>query len=162
MYKIYKKVLIWFVVLYSTCISAQVNEYIDAENTRISQSQKTELEVRKFVSDNFKKYKLSHDVNDKLIQHLKEEEEFTDAELKNAINKEKIYELRKLFFYENPNKKENYLAKPIPNSLREQCVNGDFENNTAGYTFWSDQHPQPASGTDFFFFVCYSNSINCF
>ena len=151
MYKIYKKVLIWFVVLYSTCISAQVNEYLDAENTRISQSQKTELEVRKFVSDNFKKYKLSHDVNDKLIQHLKEEEEFTDAELKNAINKEKIYELRKLFFYENPNKKENYLAKPIPNSLREQCVNGDFENNTAGYTFWSDQHPQPASGTDFFF-----------
>ena len=53
MYKIYKKVLIWFVVLYSTCISAQVNEYLDAENTRISQSQKTELEVRKFVSDNF-------------------------------------------------------------------------------------------------------------
>jgi len=151
MYKICKIVLIWFVVLYSTCISAQVNEYIDAENTRISQSQKTELEVRKFVSDNFKKYKLSHDVNDKLIQHLKEEEEFTDAELKNAINKEKIYELRKLFFHENPNKKENYLAKPIPNSLREQCVNGDFENNTAGYTFWSDQHPQPASGTDFFF-----------
>ena len=150
MYKIYKIVLIWFVVLYSTCISAQVNEYLDAENARISQSQKTELEVRKFVSDNFKKYKLSHDVNDKLIQHLKEEEEFTEAELKNAINKEKIYELRKLFFHENPDKKENYIAKPIPNALREQCVNGDFENNTAGYTFWSDQHPQPASGADFF------------
>ena len=150
MYKIYKIVLIWFVVLYSTCISAQVNEYLDAENARISQSQKTELEVRKFVNDNFKKYKLSHDVNDKLIQHLKEEEEFTEAELKNAINKEKIYELRKLFFHENPDKKENYIAKPIPNALREQCVNGDFENNTAGYTFWSDQHPQPASGADFF------------
>ena len=104
MYKIYKIVLIWFVVLYSTCISAQVNEYLDAENARISQSQKTELEVRKFVNDNFKKYKLSHDVNDKLIQHLKEEEEFTEAELKNAINKEKIYELRKLFFHENPDK----------------------------------------------------------
>ena len=150
MYKIYKIVLIWFVVLYSTCISAQVNEYLDAENARISQSQKTELEVRKFVNDNFKKYKLSHDVNDKLIQHLKEEEEFTEAELKNAINKEKIYELRKLFFHENPDKKENYIAKPIPNALREQCVNGDFENNTAGYTFWSDQHPQTASGADFF------------
>ena len=53
MYKIYKIVLIWFVVLYSTCASAQFNEYIAAENIRISQAQKTELEVQKFVNDNF-------------------------------------------------------------------------------------------------------------
>ena len=38
----------------------------------------------------------------------------------------------------------------MPLSVQQSCVNGDFENGTAGYSFWSDAHPQPASGTAFF------------
>ena len=150
MYKLLKIVFIWCVFLNSAAIFAQLNEYLDSENRRILLSQKTEVEIQKFVNDNFNNYKLSHETNDKLMQHLREEEEFTNEELANAIKKEKIYELRKLFFVKNPNEKSNYIANPLPTTLSQQCVNGDFENNTAGYTFWSDAHPQPASGSSFF------------
>lgn len=150
MHKIFKIVFLWCVLFNSTSIFAQLNEYLDSENKRILLSQKTEVEIQKFVKDNFNNYKLSHETNDKLMQHLREEEEFTNEELANAIKKEKIYELRKLFFLKNPSEKSNYIANPLPTTLSQQCVNGDFENNTAGYTFWSDAHPQPASGTSFF------------
>ncbi len=150
MYKILKIVFIWCVFFNSAPVFAQVNEYLDAENRRILLSQKTELEIQKFVEDNFNNYKLSHETNDKIIQHLREEEEFTNDELANAIKKEKIYELRKLFFVKNPSEKNNYIANPLPSTLSQQCVNGDFESGSAGYTFWSDAHPQPASGTSFF------------
>ena len=150
MYKIFKIVFIWSLLFNSATIFAQLNEYLDGENRRILLSQKTELEIQKFVNDNFNNYKLSHDINDKIIQHLKEEEVFTAEELKNAVKKEKIYELRKLFFLNNPTLKNRYLANPLPTTLSQQCVNGDFESNTAGYTFWSDAHPQPASGSSFF------------
>jgi len=150
MYKLVKIVFIWYVFLNSASIFAQINEYLDGENKRILLSQKTEVEIQKFVNDNFNNYKLSHEANDELIKHLREEEEFTNEELADAIKKEKMYELRKLFFVRNPTEKNNYVATPLPGTLSQQCVNGDFENNTAGYTFWSDAHPQPASGSAFF------------
>lgn len=150
MYKLLKIVFIWCVLLNSASIFAQLNEYLNSENRRILLSQKTEVLIQKFVDNNFNNYKLSHDVNDKIIQHLKEEEAFTNEELKEAIKKEKIYELRKLFFVKNPSEKSNYIANPLPTTLSQQCVNGDFESGTAGYSFWSDAHPQPNSGASFF------------
>ncbi|MEC4004454.1 T9SS type A sorting domain-containing protein [Flavobacterium sp. SUN052] len=130
--------------------NAQVNEYIQSEKSRISGANQIEIEIEKFVNDNFKDYELATSVSNELIQHLKEEEVFTDAELERAIINEKRYELRKLFFLRNPLKKEKYVSAVIPASVAQQCVNGDFEDGTAGYTFWSDAHPQPASGTAFF------------
>lgn len=150
MSKLFKIVFLWCVFFNTASVFAQINEYLNTENKRILLSQKTEVEIQKFVEDNFDKFKLSHESNDEIIKHLREEEEFTNEELASAIKKEKIYELRKLFFVTNPNAKSNYIATPLPGILSQQCVNGDFENNTAGYTFWSDAHPQPASGTAFF------------
>ena len=150
MNRIVKTILVCAICFKSSIISAQINEYLNAENTRISNASKTEVEIQKFIDENFNSYELSQQINDDLIQHLRSEEEFTDAELQKAIVKTKVFELRKLFFIQNPDKKDEYYAKPIPVILQQQCVNGDFENGTAGYSFWSDPHPQPASGTAFF------------
>jgi hypothetical protein len=123
---------------------------LNSEEKRISSANQIELEIQKFIDNNYNNYVLSKEITDDLITHLRSEEEFTDAELQNAIKKTKVYELRKLFFSENPDKKDSYFARPMPLSVQQLCVNGDFENGTAGYTFWSDAHPQPASGTAFF------------
>ena len=150
MYKIVKTVLVCAICFHSDIISAQINEYLNAENNRILNANQTEEAIQRFIDANFNNYELSQQVNEDLIQHLRSEEEFTDAELQKAILKTKVYELRKLFFIQNPNSKNDYFARPIPFSIQQQCVNGDFENGTVGYSFWSDPHPQPASGTAFF------------
>ena len=150
MYKILKAVIVCAICFNSYNISAQLNEYLNSEEKRISTANQIEFEIQKFIDNNFNNYVLSKEVTDDLITHLRSEEEFTDAELQNAIKKTKVYELRKLFFSENPDKKDSYFARPMPLSVQQLCVNGDFENGTAGYTFWSDAHPQPASGTAFF------------
>jgi hypothetical protein len=150
MYKILKTVIVCAICFNSYNISAQLNEYLNSEEKRISSANQIELEIQKFIDNNYNNYVLSKEITEDLITHLRSEEEFTDAELQNAIKKTKVYELRKLFFSENPDKKDSYFARPMPLSVQQSCVNGDFENGTAGYTFWSDAHPQPASGTAFF------------
>ncbi|MEO5777081.1 MAG: T9SS type A sorting domain-containing protein [Flavobacterium sp.] len=150
MYKILKTLIVCAICFNSYNISAQLNEYLNSEDKRISGANKIELEINKFIDDNFDNYRLSNEVTEDVIKHLRSEEEFTDAELQNAIKKTKVYELRKLFFVQNPDKKDSYFARPIPLSVQQTCVNGDFENGTAGYSFWSDAHPQPASGSAFF------------
>ena len=148
--KILKTILVCAICFNSSIISAQVSEYLNAENNRISNASKTEVEIQKFIDDNFSNYELSQQINEELIEHLRSEEEFTDVQLQKAILKTKVYELRKLFFIQNPDKKNEYAARPLPISMQQECVNGDFENGTAGYSFWSDPHPQPASGSAFF------------
>ena len=150
MYKIVKIVLFSCFVFNSATVSAQLDQYLAAENQRISTSQQTEIEIQRFVNDNFKNYKLSKEVTEEVIKHLKEEEEFTEEEFQKALINTKVYELRKLFFLENPEKRDDYVAKPPPPTVMQTCTNGDFENNTAGYSFWSDAYPQPATGTGFF------------
>lgn len=150
MYKLLKIVFFCCLCFSSNLITAQYDEYIKSENDRIATTQQTEIEIQNFIRDNFNKYKLSQEINEKIIHHLKSEDEFTDAELEQAKVEAKKLELRKLFFLENPQKREDYLARVLPTTLQNQCVNGDFENGTAGYSFWSDAHPQPASGIAFF------------
>lgn len=150
MKKIVKTLIVCAICFHSSIISAQLNEYLNSENNRISSAAKIETEIQNFIADNLSNYELSQAISEDLIEHLKSEEEFTDAELQRAILKTKVFELRKLFFIQNPDKKEAYYARPIPVEIQQQCVNGDFENGTAGYSFWSDPHPQPASGTAFF------------
>ncbi len=150
MYKILKTLIVCAICFNSYNISAQLNEYLSSENTRILNASKTEEEIQKFIEDNLENYKLSKEVTDDVIKHLRSEEEFTQAELERAIANTKVYELRKLFFAQNPDKKDHYFARAMPLSVQQTCVNGDFETGTAGYSFWSDAHPQPASGTSFF------------
>ena len=150
MYKILKTVIVCAICFNSYNTSAQLNEYLNSEYNRISSAKLIEVEIQNFINDNFDNYILSQEINEDIIKNLKDEEEFTQAQLDKAIINTKIYELRKLFFVQNPDKKDSYFARPIPVSIQQQCVNGDFENSTAGYSFWSDAHPQPASGTAFF------------
>ena len=137
----------WFISFESY---SQLNEYIKLEENRINNSKIIEQELQLFIQKNYSSYSLTTEIQEETIEHLRKEEEFTEKELELAFKNAKIVELRKLFFKKNPEKKKEYIAKPIPNALMQSCVNGDFENGTASYTFWSDPHPQPASGTAFF------------
>lgn len=150
MNRIVKTLIVCAICFHSSIISAQLNEYLNSEKTRITNANQIEIEIQNFIADNLDNYELSQAINDDLIQHLRSEEEFTDAELQKAILSTKIFELRKLFFIQNPDKKELFSAKAIPLSMQQDCVNGDFESGTAGYSFWSDPHPQPATGSAFF------------
>ena len=150
MVKICKIAFISILLLCSGKASAQLDQYLADENRRIEESNQIEKEIVSFINDNFKNYRLSKETTNEVIQHLREEEEFSDEELQRAIANAKIYELRKLFFVQNPDKKEFYIAKKPSPTIMQTCVNGDFENNTAGYTFWSDAYPQPDSGEAFF------------
>lgn len=150
MNKIVKTLIVCAIGFNSGSLSAQADKYLDSENARIANANRIEVKVQNFVDENLDKYELAQEINDDVIEHLRSEEEFTDAELKKAILNAKIYELRKLFFIQNPDLKESYFAKPLPVEIQQDCVNGDFENGTAGYTFWSDAHPQPGSGEAFF------------
>lgn len=150
MLRIIKIVLIYSILLFALSASAQLNEYIESENNRVLVSNQTEIEIENFIKANFSSYKLSKENTDELIEHLLHEEKFTQLELEAAMINAKKHELRKLFFVKYPEKKNSYIADPIPTSIAQTCVNGDFESGTAGYSFWSDNHPQPQSGTDFF------------
>lgn len=150
MRRIIKIVLIYSLLLIAFTSSAQLNEYIEIENNRILVSNRTEIEIENFIKANFNSYKLSRENTDELIEHLHHEENFTQVELELAMINAKKHELRKLFFVKNPDKRDSYISNPIPSSIAQTCVNGDFETGTAGYSFWSDNHPQPNSGEDFF------------
>lgn len=144
------KIVCCFVCFYSTNTFAQVDEYLNKEQNRISNAVETEKEVVRFVEDNFNKYKLSTEITDEVIEHLREEESFTDEEFKLALKNAKMLELRKLYFKQNPDKRNDYIANAMPASVAQQCVNGGFEDGLAGYSFWTDSHPQPDSGEAFF------------
>src|SRR6218665_2213958 len=150
MNKIVKTLIVCAIGFNSGSLSAQVDKYLDSENARIANANRIEIRVQDFINENLNKYELSQEITEDVIQHLRSEEEFTDAELKKAILNTKVYELRKLFFIQNPDLKESYFARPLPVEVQQDCVNGDFENGTAGYTFLSDAHPQPSSGEAFF------------
>ncbi|WP_264512772.1 T9SS type A sorting domain-containing protein [Flavobacterium sp. N1719] len=149
-----KKVLyllgIGALLLKSSYGRAQVQEYLDDENKRIQMATSIEREVEQFVEANFTKYRLSKITSEQTIQELRTHEDFTDAEIEKALIAAKRNELRKLFFTKFPEKTAYFRAGSIPVSAQQTCVNGDFEVGTAGYTFWTDLHPQPQSGTAFF------------
>lgn len=149
--KIVKLLLFCFIWLSSITSFAQVEDYLKLEQNRITKAQNIEKEVQAFIVKNIGKYKLTNEIEIETIQHLNDEiEELSIKEIEVAIEKAKVVELRKLFFKTFPEKKKEYIANPISSSIRQSCVNGDFEDGTASYSFWSDAHPQPASGSSFF------------
>lgn len=146
-----KILLFCFIWSGSNTLFAQVDEYIKLEQNRILKAQIIENEVISFVSKNIGSYTLAKEIELETVRHLNEEIELlTDREIEIALENAKVVELRKLFFKTFPEKKEQYTANKIPSSLRQTCVNGDFEDGTVGYSFWSDAHPQPDSGSSFF------------
>lgn len=148
--KILKTILIALLFLNNLDLIAQTEDYINAEKKRIAKTEQTEKDVERFITDNFNKYKLAVGASDELIKELREHEDFTDTQIEKALIDAKRNELRKLFFSKNRELVSDYKALELPASIAQDCVNGDFEDGTAGYTFWTDLHPQPGSGTSFF------------
>lgn len=148
--KILKTILIALLFLNNLDLIAQTEDYINAEKKRIAKTEQTEKDVERFITDNFNKYKLAVGASDELIKELREHEDFTDTQIEKALIDAKRNELRKLFFSKNREMVSDYKALELPASIAQDCVNGDFEDGTAGYTFWTDLHPQPGSGTSFF------------
>lgn len=146
-----KSLLFCVIWLSSNALFAQVENYLKLEQNRMAKAQNIENEVQVFIAKNSRNYKLAKEIEIETIQHLNDEiEALSVKEIELATEKAKVVELRKLFFKTFPDKKKEYIANSIPNSLRQTCVNGDFEDGTASYSFWSDAHPQPASGSSFF------------
>lgn len=134
--KIVKLLLFCFIWLSSITSFAQVEDYLKLEQNRITKAQNIEKEVQAFIVKNIGKYKLTNEIEIETIQHLNDEiEELSIKEIEVAIEKAKVVELRKLFFKTFPEKKKEYIANPISSSLRQSCVNGDFEDGTASYSF---------------------------
>ena len=82
---IVKTLIVCAICFNSSIISAQSNDYLNSEKARISDANRIELEINDFVKDNFNNYSLAQEITDDLIQHLRSEEEFTDAELADLI-----------------------------------------------------------------------------
>ena len=120
MSKIFKIVLVCTFGFNSTIICAQLNQYLDSENARIELSKQTEIDIKKFIDDNYNHYILSQETNQDIINHLRDDDEFTDVQLENAVVKSKIYELRKLYFHQNPDKKPNYVAKHVSIEMQKE------------------------------------------
>jgi hypothetical protein len=148
MFKKLKLILFLFISFFSVSISAQVDEYIKAENNRIINANNIEKEIQKFINDNFYEYSLPQEVINDIREHINDENEFSNSNLEKALYNAKYTELRKLFFNKFPNKQKEFIANTIPSTLRQQCVNGDFESGTAGYTFWTDSHPNTGGGNN--------------
>lgn len=81
MVKICKIAFISILLLCSGKTSAQLDQYLADENRRIEESNQIEKEIVSFINDNFKNYRLSKETTNEVIQHLREEEEFSDEEL---------------------------------------------------------------------------------
>ena len=58
MKNIVKTLLVCAICFHSSNLSAQVNEYLSSENTRISNANQIELEIKNFIADDFDNYVL--------------------------------------------------------------------------------------------------------
>lgn len=144
MIKQLKKILLFGLLLSSFCVSAQSEEenYLNAEENRIAQVEAVEIEIENFISQNINNYDLTQERIDEIKRGLVEDEhedleyDIDEAKLEQLFLMVKKEELRELFFVQNPNKMDVFVALPKPETLQLSCVNGGFENgNVAGYSF---------------------------
>lgn len=128
---------------------AQDNDYLKKENARLAKAREVESDIEKFISSNFKNYTLPADkesiIKEALINESREHgETLKDEELKEALNDVKKFELRRLYFKNNPEKEAVMKATKrtvatkggaVALTVPADCFNGDFEQGLAGYTF---------------------------
>ena len=58
MKNIVKTILVCAICFHSSIVSAQSNEYLISENTRISSANQIEIEIQNFIADNLSNYEL--------------------------------------------------------------------------------------------------------
>ncbi len=120
-------------------------EYLKLEQKRLEQAQKVEAEIEEFIKLNEDSYELTDEVKKQILTSKSCSgkipfsktilEALSEVEIKNIYNEYKKQELKKLFFEENKDKEQFFIATPLNRTI--SCVNGGFENTpaTTGYTF---------------------------
>jgi hypothetical protein len=137
------KIILFFCFVLSSCyVSAQTDleKYLAEENVRIAKADTIEKDVTLFISDNLPNYSLTQAKIDEITEdmlnvHDGTEDPITGAELEAVLLGAKKSELRKLYFETYPEKEAFFEPTPLPEALKQQCVNGGFEDGVANYTF---------------------------
>src|SRR5690554_6388503 len=153
-----KKIILLFGVLFFYSVSAQEKELnisFDERNRIITE---IEEKIEKFISENRNQYKLTENRIDEIKQRNKEEQrqvhfsKIDEISLDIALAADKDYQLRKLYFVENPDDKKMFekLAETPLSSLLKlnyksaeynfcNVLNGGFEwsiESGDGYNFF--------------------------
>lgn len=123
----------------------QEQEYLQAEQERISQVQNIEKDIADHVAANISNYTLSQEEQDAIVNSLAQEydgiQNIPQQKLEEAILSSKEFELRRGYFANHPEINNNiFVALPfIEQNSESLCFNSGFEapENTSGYTFVS-------------------------
>ncbi|MFD2603231.1 T9SS type A sorting domain-containing protein [Flavobacterium suzhouense] len=137
------------ILLYCSAGYSQNNEYLEVEKVRLEKARKVEDDIEKFISLNLNNYRLPVDkevlIKEVLINESHEHgETLNETEIQDALTDAKKGQLRRLYFKNNPEKEAIMKATPRPITQKDggvaltvpaDCVNGDFEQGLAGYSF---------------------------
>lgn len=136
MKKVFKLTVLCSLLFSFFPVSAQtpLEEYLNAESLRIQQAQTKETEVQSYINTNLSSYSLSQADIDKITSDA-QKEDTTLQGLDSMIINLKRAKLRKLYFEQNPEAIEYYQAILPSQTLRQTCLNGDFESGIQSYTF---------------------------
>jgi hypothetical protein len=136
------KLVLFCLLLSSVPASAQLQDYLDAEQSRLMAADSLETEISNFISSNFANYNLPQTTIDAVKQDLVNEHDGSDdpitgAALDEVLASVKRSELRELYFAQNPGKDALFTAIAPDPDLLITCINGGFENvpALANYTF---------------------------
>lgn len=137
-----KNLYIYTLLTLLCCLNgfSQTEDYIKTEKERIKKAQEIEHKIESFIYQNLQKFSLTPD-KEELIRKMVIEEsrahghEVFDGAIEAELLESKKEELRKLYLKNNPEAEITLKATPIPLSVPADCINGDFEDGLAGYTF---------------------------
>lgn len=124
--------------LSKTFAQSYEDQYLQEETTRLNQAQIIENEILNFINQNINTYDFTDIINS--INNVKDENgnSLTGDRYQALLLDAKKQKLRDVFFQQNPEKLRYFYATP----LKQQCVNGGFENGTAaGFSFTSNKYP---------------------
>jgi len=133
--KIYLILLIFF-GLVKTFAQSYEEQYLLEEQTRLDQVKVIENEIQTFINQNINTYDFTEVINN--VNKIKDENGNTLSgdDYQKFLLQAKKQKLRDAFFQQNPEKLKYFYAT----TLKQQCVNGGFENSsTAGFSFFTKQ-----------------------
>ncbi|MGO4708234.1 T9SS type A sorting domain-containing protein [Chryseobacterium sp. 2TAF14] len=131
--KIYLILLIFFGLLKAFAQSYE-EQYLLEEQTRLNQVQIIENEIQNFINQNLSNHDFTEVINK--VNNIKDEDgkSLSGNLYQQILQQAKEEKLRNLFFQQNPEKLKYFYAT----TLKQQCVNGGFENaSIAGFSFFT-------------------------
>lgn len=135
----YRILLMVFVLFLSGNFHAQITagEYSQKEALRISKAIETETEIQEYIAENIGTYDFTNVINEVSNDQDENGNPLSGETYQQALSLAKKQKLRNNYFSLFPDKLSFYYAEV----LKQQCVNGGFENaNTAGFSFFSQNY----------------------